>query len=434
MSKTGLRHGGRGIRTRLPRTPGASMPAPLQQKITKLVEARFEEEVAFLRELVRVPTDTPPGDNAPHAERTATLLEAMGYTVERHPVPARQVRAAGLASLTNLIVRRRFAAGPTIALNAHGDVVPPGAGWTRPPYEGVIEGGRMYGRGVAVSKSDFATYTFALRALEALGRPLAGAVELHFTYDEEFGGLLGPGTLLRTGATKPDLAIGPGFSYAVVTAHNGCLQLEVTVHGKSAHAAMPETGHDALEAATRILDALYMERRSYASTRSEVPGIGSPNLTVGRIEGGINTNVVPDRVTLKLDRRMIPEEHPAEAEQRLKAVIRGAVKGLAGIKIDVRRLLLARALTPLPGHERLADAIRARARGVLGEAIPATGSPLYTDARLYAEAGVPTVLYGAGPRSILEANAKRADENVALDDLKRATVVVALVLADLLAA
>src|SRR5262245_12177922 len=105
------------------------MPAALQQKITKLVEARFEEEVAFLRELVRVPTDTPPGDNAPHAERTAALLEAMGYTVERHRVPARQVRAAGLASLTNLIVRRRFGAGPTIALNAHGDVVPPGAGW-----------------------------------------------------------------------------------------------------------------------------------------------------------------------------------------------------------------------------------------------------------------------------------------------------------------
>ena len=66
--------------------------------------------MAFLRELVRVPTDTPPGDNAPHAERTAGLLEAMGFTVERYPVPARQVHAAGLASLTNLIVRRRFGA------------------------------------------------------------------------------------------------------------------------------------------------------------------------------------------------------------------------------------------------------------------------------------------------------------------------------------
>ncbi len=104
------------------------MASVTQQKIAKLVGARFDEEVAFLRELVRVPTDTPPGDNAPHAERVAGLLEVMGYTVERFPVPARQVRAAGLASLTNLIVRRRFGTGPTIALNAHGDVVPPGEG------------------------------------------------------------------------------------------------------------------------------------------------------------------------------------------------------------------------------------------------------------------------------------------------------------------
>jgi acetylornithine deacetylase/succinyl-diaminopimelate desuccinylase-like protein len=408
-----------------------------QQKIARLVEARFEEEVAFLRELVRVPTDTPPGDNAPHAERTAGLLEAMGFKVERHPVPARQVHAAGLGSLTNLIVRRRFGtggkAGPVIALNAHGDVVPPGEGWTKPPYDGVIEKGRMYGRGVAVSKSDFATYTFALRALEALGSPLRGTVELHFTYDEEFGGLLGPGLLLSTGATKPDFAIGAGFSYAVTTAHNGCLQLEVTVHGTSAHAAMPETGHDALQAAVRILDALYAERETYAAVKSRVTGIDSPTLTVGRIEGGINTNVVPDRVAFRLDRRMIPEEDPRTVEQRLKSVIRGAVKGMPGIDAKVHRLLLARALGPLPGHERLVNALRARASAVFGEPIPATASPLYTDARLYAEAGVPIVLYGAGPRSILDANAKRADENLVLDDLKRATVVVAWVLSDLLA-
>jgi len=405
-----------------------------QHKVTRLVEARFEEEVAFLRELVRMPTDTPPGDNAPHARRTAELLEGMGYAVERHPVPARTARAAGLTSLTNLIVRRRFGPGPVIALNAHGDVVPPGEGWTHPPYEGVIEKGRMYGRGVAVSKSDFATYAFALRALEALGRPLAGTVELHFTYDEEYGGLLGPGYLLRRGATKPDLAICAGFSYAVVTAHNGCLQLEVTVHGTSAHAALPQSGHDALVATVRILDALYAERETYGTIKSRIAGIDGPTLTVGRIEGGINTNVVPDRVTFRLDRRMIPEEDPRKIEQRLKAVVRGAVRGLPGIRVELRRLLLARALTPSAGQARLADTIRRRAAAVMGEPIAAIGSPLYTDARHYAEAGVPTVLYGAGPRSILDANAKRADENLLLEDLERATVVIACALSDLLTA
>jgi acetylornithine deacetylase/succinyl-diaminopimelate desuccinylase-like protein len=119
----------------------------------------------FLAELVRVPSDNPPGDCAPAAERAAGLLEELGFIVERHPVPAERVRAVGMRSATNLIVRRRFGPGPVIALNAHGDVVPPGEGWSQDPYGAAIVDGWMYGRGVAVSKSDFATYAFALRGL-----------------------------------------------------------------------------------------------------------------------------------------------------------------------------------------------------------------------------------------------------------------------------
>ena len=161
------------------------------QQLDAWIDAHFDEEVRFLQELVRVPTDTPPGNNAPHAERTAELLAAFGLEAERHPVPEAEVRAAGLQSITNLVVRRRFGDGPVIALNAHGDVVPPGEGWTHDPYGAEIEDGFIYGRATAVSKGDFASFTFALRALEALGLPLAGGVELHFTYDEEFGGELG---------------------------------------------------------------------------------------------------------------------------------------------------------------------------------------------------------------------------------------------------
>ncbi|MBX3638354.1 MAG: M20/M25/M40 family metallo-hydrolase, partial [Rubrivivax sp.] len=196
------------------------------ERLDAWIAEHFDEQVRFLKALVRVPTDTPPGDNAPHAEKTAELLAAMGYAAERQPVPVDAVRAQGMASITNLIVRRRFAdGGPTIALNAHGDVVPPGEGWTRDPYGGEVVDGAIYGRAAAVSKSDFATYVFALRALESLGLPLKGGVELHFTYDEEFGGELGPGWLLAQGLTKPDLLIAAGFGHQVVTAHNGCLQL-----------------------------------------------------------------------------------------------------------------------------------------------------------------------------------------------------------------
>ncbi|MFP5446132.1 MAG: M20/M25/M40 family metallo-hydrolase, partial [Betaproteobacteria bacterium] len=283
------------------------------------IDQHFDEEVRFLQALVRVPTDTPPGNNAPHAERTAELLTEFGYTAEKHAVPAADVLAYGMESITNLIVRRPYGdGGKTIALNAHGDVVPPGEGWTHDPYGAEVADGAMYGRATAVSKSDFASFTFAVRALEAVAKPARGAVELHFTYDEEFGGELGPGWLLQKGLTKPDLMFAAGFSYEVVTAHNGCLQMEVTVHGKMAHAAVPHTGVDALQGAVHILNALYAQNDEYRKVTSKVEGIKHPYLNVGRIEGGTNTNVVPGKVMFKLDRRMIPEENPVEVEAAIR--------------------------------------------------------------------------------------------------------------------
>ena len=401
-------------------------------KLDAWVDAHFDEEVRFLQELVRVPTDTPPGNSAPHAERTAELLAGFGYDAERHPVPEAEVRAYGLQSITNLIVRRRYGAGRTIALNAHGDVVPPGEGWTHDPYGAEIVDGRMYGRATAVSKSDFASYTFATRALESLGVALNGAVELHFTYDEEFGGELGPGWLLRQGLTQPDYLIAAGFSYQVITAHNGCLQMEVTVHGKMAHAAIPDTGVDALQGAVRILNALYAQNETYRAIRSQVPGINHPYLNVGRIDGGTNTNVVPGKVVLKLDRRMIPEENPAQVEADVRRVIAEAAAGSPGIRVEIRRLLLAQAWKPDPRSAPLVQALQRHGEAVFGEPIPTSGTPLYTDVRLYGAAGVPAAIYGAGPRTVLESNAKRADEHLVLEDLRRATKVVARALLDML--
>ena len=401
-------------------------------KLDHWVDAHFDEEVRFLQELVRVPTDTPPGDNAPHAERTAELLQTFGFEAEKHPVPQSEVHAYGMQSITNLIVRRRYAPGKTIALNAHGDVVPPGEGWTHDPYGGEIEDGKIYGRAAAVSKSDFATFTFAVRALESLQAKLNGGVELHFTYDEEFGGEMGPGWLLRNQLTKPDLMIAAGFSYEVVTAHNGCLQLQVTVHGVMAHAAIPESGVDALHAAVQILNALYAQNRRYKGIVSEVPGINHPYLNVGRIEGGTNTNVVPGKVVFKLDRRMIPEEDAVEVEDSIRQLIADSAALCPGATVEVKRLLLAHSLKAVAGNKPLVDAIQKHGEAVFGQRIPAMGTPLYTDVRLYAEAGIPGVVYGAGPRSVLESNAKRADERLELDDLRRATKVIARVLRDLL--
>ena len=403
----------------------------------EFLAAREGDAEAFLAELVRMPSDNPPGDCAPHALHAARLLEALGFTVERLPVPEPLVRANGMASCINLVVRERFGAGrgPVIALNAHGDVVPPGQGWSTDPYGAHVRDGTMIGRGVAVSKSDFATYAFALlalRAAAAAGAPLDGTVELHFTYDEEVGGAIGPAWLLHEGHSRPEYAISAGFSYAVTTAHNGCLHLEIEVLGKSGHAAEPAKGVDALEAANGILTDLYRLRTTFGAIDSGVPGIGPPTLVVGLISGGINTNVVPDNVRFRLDRRIVPSESPARVEEDLTQAIRAAAAHWPGVRVEIRRVLLATPFVPIAGQERLVDALARRGEQVFGVPIPARGVPIYTDARHYTALGIPAVLYGAGPRTLEEANGHRADERLVLADLHRATQVVALALCDLI--
>jgi succinyl-diaminopimelate desuccinylase len=402
--------------------------------MSDIVDRNFPRQVEFLKAVIRVPSDNPPGDLAKHGEVSAALLEKLGFTVERHSVPERLVKQNGMVSVTNVVVRERFGTGegPVIALNAHGDVVPPGEGWTHDPYGAEEAGGAIYGRGAAVSKSDFATYAFAILALKDDPAGLNGTVELHLTYDEEASGLVGPKWLLDERITKPDFTMSAGFSYAVVTSHNGVLHLEVTVKGRQAHAALPESGADALEAATAVLAALYRERHRLTRRKSKISGIGTPKLTVGLISGGINTNVVPDRIVMRLDRRLIPEENATEAERRLIALIKAAVPKRRGISVECRRILLAEPLKPAPGLERLVEPLLRNARRELKTRIPVKGVPLFTDARHYSARGIPTVLYGAGPRTLLEANVHGADEHIKLSDLKAATRVVAATLREML--
>jgi acetylornithine deacetylase/succinyl-diaminopimelate desuccinylase-like protein len=311
--------------------------------------------------------------------------------------------------------------------------------------------GLMYGRASAVSKSDFSTFTFALRALQDLSEKIAhqptfaglakpqGQVELHFTYDEEFGGELGPGWLLGEHLTQPDLMIAAGFSYEVVNAHNGCLQFEVTLHGKMAHAAIPESGVDALQAGVHVLADLFALNTDYKTIHSKVKGIKHPYLNVGQISGGTNTNVVPGRVTFKLDRRMIPEENSHEVEDALRETITQSLHAYnqanptqEPVVLDIKRLLLAESMKPQEGQKPLISTLQKHASSIFEVDIPVVGTPLYTDVRLYAANGVPGVIYGAGPKTVLESHAKRADERLKLDDLKRATRVIARTLYDLL--
>jgi succinyl-diaminopimelate desuccinylase len=320
------------------------------------------------------------------------------------------------------------------------------ATWCRParagartPTAAIVVDGKLYGRAAAVSKSDFATYTFALRAARvaagarpALRAALRGAVELHFTYDEEFGGELGPGWLLRQGLTKPDYLIAAGFGYQVVTAHNGCLQMEVTLDGLSACRLSRNRGRRAA-GRRRLLQALYAPQRRAAPAALRGGGHHAPLPERRPHRGRHQHQCGAGQGLLKLDRRMIPEEDEALVESRAAPLHRDAsAPPPPGIRLRCAACCWRAPPQPDPRQAPLVQAAAAPREAVFGEPIPECGTPLYTDVRLYGAAGVPAVIYGAGPRSVLESNAKRADEHLRLDDLHKATRVVARTLHDFL--
>ncbi|MGB0576694.1 MAG: M20/M25/M40 family metallo-hydrolase [Alphaproteobacteria bacterium] len=411
----------------------------MHDTIAAFLNTEEDRQISFLAELLKTPSDNPPGDCAAHANLACRLLEELGFEVECHAVPQDVVEAAGMVSVINLIVRHRFGDGPTIVLNAHGDVVPPGLGWEHDPYGAEIveteDGLRIYGRGAAVSKSDFATYTWALLALKKLadeGVPLAGTVELLFTYDEEIGGTVGPQWILEQGLSRPDYVICAGFSHSVVYTLKGCLHLEVVVTGRMGHAAEPERATDALEATNSVIAKIYESRKELSIIESDLPGIGSPTIVVGVIEGGINTNVVPDRVTFKIDRRVLPDESMDTVEDELTKLIQKAVAAFPDTTVSVRRIVAAGPLIPQTGWEKMADALRRAVLDITGEEIPYIGAKLFTDARLYAEKGIPTILYGSGPHTLAEAGGHSSDENLKLSDLRLGTEAVTRAVVDLL--
>jgi len=392
----------------------------MSASLAAAVAAGHADTVTLLTGLVQHPTENPPGDVGDAVEWLADTLAARGHTVERHPVPQAFARNYRRSDVENLVIRHTFGPGPTVALSAPVDTLPAGSGWLREPFAAEVREGRLYGRGARDSKADVAAYVAVVEALRAAGQN-RGTVELHITADEESGGFLGPAFLLGQGLTRPDVVIAAGTSHQVIVGQQGVLHLEVVLRGLQAHASRPQDGRDALAAAVPILAALEKER-----TRLSMP------LTVSTLTAGRGVNIVADRARFTIDRRLDADEDGEAVEAALTALIEDAHRAESGVERECRRLLLAAPVMPTPPSEHLAETLSRHATAVFGKAVPVVNAPVASGARHYAEAGIPTALYGVGPPIIGEGVDFAGDEAVSLAELERASLAIAAALAELL--
>ncbi len=397
--------------------------------LTRAVEDLEDDAVSFLRELVRTPSVNPPGDYAAILDLLRTQYEEYGWEVDVEWAPEDLLDELDLPHpRPNVLAYMTRGAGPTIALNAHIDTVPvEESKWTYDPFGAEIADGRLYGRGARDSKGRIAAYTLAARALEATDLlPEDATVVLALTADEETGGEAGAGHVVESGALRADYAIVEGSTYAVEYASSGVLTVRVDVDGASAHAGLePETGANAVVAAARLITALDAHGAELAERESEVPGVGGATCTPATVEGGVKTNVVPPACSFTVDRRVPPDHDLEAAERELREVVAG-VDLPAGTTASIEVLSRTRPFRSDPDDPHV-RAVARNAEAVLGD-VPVRGTRGGSDAGHFHAGGAKAVKFGPGGR---DSNVHGPDENLALDQLRDAAVVVAASVRDI---
>jgi acetylornithine deacetylase/succinyl-diaminopimelate desuccinylase-like protein len=378
------------------------------------VRARRAELLDHLAELVRTPSDNPPCDCRAAADVAQARCEALGLATERYEVdpgggevPLPTVLAwLGPRTLT-----------PELVLNAHVDASPPTREWTRDAYAAQRSDGYLYGRGATLSKGDVAGYTYALAGAAAAlrGTPHRTAV-VAITADEGSGGDHGPRHLLEQVGLRPARAVVAGLTHRVGIAHNGALQLRLTVRGRAAHQAVVPREQEAMRHAVALAQRIVAAGDGLHERAGTLDGIAHPTLNVTRLCGGELLGLAPGTVELLVDRRVMPSEDSDAALAELHALVDTARAEL-GATIDVELVQRAEPLRPTPASEAWARVVQAEAQAVLGEPVPLMGVPLYTDARWFGAHGVPTVLYGAGEEDLVASGVNGADERVAEGDV-----------------
>ena len=413
------------------------------------VSQRREELVALTRDLVRFPTVNPPGDAyAPCCEHISRWLAARGYD-------ARLIRASGTPGdsdghpRVNVVGRREGRGpGPTVHFNGHIDVVEVGPGWTRPPFEGVVEDGRIYGRGTCDMKGGLAAAMIAADAFAALRPDFHGAIEISGTVDEESGGFGGVAFLAEQGLfSKPrvDHVIIPEplDKDRICLGHRGVWWAQITTHGRQAHGSMPFLGDCAVRHMGAVLHAF--ERDLFpALARKEtampvVPaGARRSTLNVNALHGGeaelsdysgLPSPNVPHRARMVIDRRFLLEEDLATVKREVTDVLDRLREDRDGFSYeikDIMEVLPTMTEADAPVVRVVGEAIR----DVFGREAEHVISPGTYDQKHIARIGQlhDCIAYGPGRLEL----AHMADEWIGIDDMVEAATVMALSLDALL--
>jgi succinyl-diaminopimelate desuccinylase len=396
--------------------------------------SRTGETIKTLDELVRIPTHVPPGDNYENGiDYAAGKLKYLDFDVEKIFMPRdlfekKNPRLTHLkGDRVNLSAIKDFGAEKTLLINTHFDVVPASANWNFPPFECTVKDGRIFGRGVADSKGGPAALFTVLEAIEELDIRPKYNLNIALTTDEEMGPYSGLCHLADLGKLKADYFLSmDGDSDDITIASNGNVDWQIDVFGKSYHSGSSFMGVNAIEKAIPVMNELMVLKERVEKRCSRVPASMSitqktgmntlmPVLNITVLNGGVKQNIVPDRCTMKGDRRFIPEENYDEVRREFDTAMSN-VK-LMHPEIDMKYScdeIYAPMLTDM--NNPWVKEVQKVASETSGREVNLAGAQVSLDVAYAVKVtGLPACCFGIGRRT--ESNAHADDENIRVEDL-----------------
>lgn len=423
------------------------MDDTLKTAILKAVDARIDEQVAFLAELTRHPSTR--GNERSSQALMAEQMAARGLRVDQWQIQVEDIAHLpgfspvidGYDDALNVVGTHRppNPRGKSLILNGHIDVVPegPSALWDSPPFEPRIEAGWMYGRGAGDMKAGLTSNLYALDALRECGFVPGAAVYLQSVVEEECTGN-GALACLQRGYRADAALIPEPFAETLVTAQVGVLWFQVHLRGLPTHVAYAESGANAIEAAIPLIEALHrMEERWNSPDRRPAQYQGhnhALNLNVGKIAGGDWTSSVPAWCVFDVRMGLFPGQDMAEARAEIESVLAGAAASHPFLRKHGPEVVYhgfqasGYALTE-QGHALTGEAVaclRGAHRTVTGQPLETSAITATTDARFFGlYADTPALVYGPRAEAIHGFN-----ERVDLDSMRRVTQATALFIAE----
>ena len=385
-----------------------------EKEVLNLIDP--DEVVSFLQTIIQKRSDYPPGDCRDAVQAVAEELSQSGVKFNIFTKNGRQPNL--------LAVYPEESRQPKLLFHSHIDTVPAGERdrWLFDPFSGHIYEENVYGRGAGDDKASVAAQVFAIITLARSGLDLGGSLQVAVVSDEESGGLNGTKWLHDGGTLAPDaLVVGEQTDNHVAISERVACGIDLTIFGHSAHGAMPWAGENAILKAMGALNWLQSNLFPQLQERKHAY-LPPPTLNVGKIQGGIQWSIVPERCKIEMDRRLLPGETREEAVEEIRACLDEYHELVNPISYELfSEGEVANNINTLP-TDPFVELANKTLKDICNEYRSLTGYMQTSDGRWFASDNIPIIIFGPSKPEVAHAANEYVNINQLIETVKFLTI------------